>query len=60
MNGYVCFYNGRKVEVRANTSYMAQGTAAAIFGLKPKMQYKINVVLAERNGETVAHSTAAL
>ncbi len=53
MNGYVCFYRGKRIEVQATTSYAAQTQAAAIF--KAKKSYEVNVVLAEKNGEQVTH-----
>ena len=55
MNGYVCFYKGKRVEVYAETSYAAQQKAATM--LKAKRIWDVAVVLAEKNGETVTHST---
>ena len=56
MNGYVCFYKGKRVEVYADSSYAAQQRAATL--LKAKRSYEVTVVLAEKNGEIVTHSTA--
>ena len=56
MNGYVCFYKGKRVEVYADSSYVAQQKAATL--LKAKRAYEVTVVLAEKNGEAVVHSTA--
>lgn len=56
MNGYVCFYKGKRVEVYAETSYAAQQKAATL--LRAKRIWDVAVVLAEKNGETVTHSTA--
>lgn len=56
MNGYVCFYKGKRVEVYADSSYVAQQKAATM--LKAKRAYEVVVVLAEKGGETVVHSTA--
>ncbi len=56
MNGYVCFYRGKRTEVYADTSHQAQEKAAAFF--KAKKSYEVTVVLAEKNGETVVHSPA--
>jgi hypothetical protein len=54
MNGYVCFYRGKRTEVRAATTLEAQTKAAAFF--KARKAYEITVVLAERaSGETVIH-----
>lgn len=54
MNGYVCFYKGRRIEVRAATSLAAQEMAAVEFGAKKS--YEVTVVLAERaDGSAVVH-----
>jgi hypothetical protein len=53
MNGYVCFYKGKRVEVYAETSYAAQQKAATL--LKAKRIYEVAVCLAERDGEVVEH-----
>lgn len=58
MNGYVCFYKGKRIEVQADTSFQAQTIAAGRF--KAKKSYDVTVVLAERGGEEVVHSTAAI
>lgn len=57
-NGYICFYNGKRVEVRAPTTYAAQEKAAAMLGVKKA--YKVTVMLAEKDGQTVTHSPASL
>ena len=54
MNGYVCFYRGRRIEVQAETSFAAQTKAAAQF--KARKAYEVTVVLAEKAGETVTHT----
>lgn len=48
MNGYLCFYSGKKIEVRAETSYAAQKEAARILRVKPNKEYMITVVLCEK------------
>jgi hypothetical protein len=58
MNGYVCFYRGKRIEVHAATPYEAQQKAAAAF--KAKKHYDIAVVLAEKDGQQVTHSTGGL
>lgn len=58
MNGYVAFYNGKRIEVHAATLLQARDKAALIF--KTKQSWKIACVLAEKNGEQVAHSPAGL
>lgn len=54
MNGYVAFYRGKRIEVRANTSYEAQQKAAVI--LKAKKSYEVSVVLAEKGDTAVVHT----
>lgn len=34
MNGYICYYKNKKIEVYANTSYAAQQEAAKKLGAK--------------------------
>lgn len=60
MRGYICFHqpSGRRVEVRADTSFAARNQGAALMKVKPIDVY---AVLAEdENGEPVVHSTAGL
>ena len=56
LNGYVVFYNGKRLEVYAATSYAAQQEAAKQLNVKPKKQYLISVALCERAGEQVIYS----
>lgn len=58
MNGYICFYKGKQIEVQANSSYAAQLIAASQF--KAKKSYEVTVVLAEVEGRQVTHATEAL
>jgi len=58
VNGYVCFYKSKRIEVEAETSHQAQLKAAGI--LKLKKAYEITVMLAEKNGQPVVHSTSAI
>lgn len=53
MNGYVCIYRGKRLEVRAATSYQAQEAAAKLF--KARKSWEVLVVLAECEGEQVVH-----
>lgn len=53
MNGYICFWRDKQIEVHADSSYAAQLKAAAI--LKAKKSYEITVVLAEKGGALVTH-----
>lgn len=59
MNGYLCFYDGKKVEVWATTSYAAQQQAARLLKVPKKKIYLVTPVLCERaDGSVVAHSPA--
>lgn len=58
MNGYVCFYRGKQIEVHAETTFDAQFKAAQIF--KAKKQGEVRPFLAEKDGVPVVHSTASL
>ena len=51
MNGYLCFWRGKKIEVHADTSYAAQLKAAAIF--KAKKSYEVHTTLVELRGVPV-------
>ncbi len=55
MNGYVCFYNSKRFEVYADSSYLAQCVAAEKLRIKRRLQHKITVILAEKDGESVTH-----
>ncbi len=57
MNGYICFYKGKQVEVYADTSYAAQQKAAVLF--KAKKSYDITVMLAEKDGEVYEHTAVS-
>ena len=60
MRGYICFHlpSGRRVEVRADTSFAARNEGAAIMKVKPLDVYAI--LAEDENGEPVVHSTSAL
>jgi len=58
LNSYVCFYKSKRTEVYASTTYEAQTKAAAFF--KARKQYEVSVVLAEKAGAPVIHSTASI
>lgn len=54
MNGYICFYKGKRIEVYADTTYEAQLKAAKVF--KAKKSYEVSVTLAEVDGNQVIHT----
>lgn len=58
MNGYKAFYKNKNIEVYANTSYEAQQKAAKEF--KAKKSYEVTVILCEKDGQQVTHSTASI
>jgi hypothetical protein len=55
LNGYVCFYKGKRIEVRAASSYAAQNEARDMLRVPTSKQYLISVVLAEKDGTEVTH-----
>ncbi len=55
MYGYKCFYKDKELEVYADTVLQAQNKAALIF--KARKPYEISVILCEKNGETITHSS---
>ena len=56
MNGYKALYRGKWLEVYANTSFEAQTKAAVQF--KARKQYEVTVILCEKAGQQVIHSTS--
>ena len=58
MNGYVAFWDGKQVEVYADSSYLAQAEAVVAFQKNTRKKvksYDVTVVLAEKNNEQVTH-----
>lgn len=60
MNGYIAIHKGRKIEVHAETSYEAQCEAAKLLGVKDSKRHEITVVLCEKQGQQVTHSTSSI
>ena len=58
MNGYICFYKGKRLEVLADTSYEAQEEAAKIFHARKSSD--VVTMLAEKDGVPVIHSGGEL
>lgn len=54
LNGYVCFYKGKQIDVYVETTLKARDKAAMIF--KAKKAYEVTAMLAEKNGQQVIHS----
>ena len=58
MNGYVAIWQGKRIEVHAETSYSAQCKAETEFqkGTRKRVKgYDISVILCEKDGEQVVH-----
>jgi hypothetical protein len=56
MNGYIAFYNGKRIELRADSLYRAKLDALKAFGVHPmatKKAYQVHVELAEVDGQQV-------
>jgi hypothetical protein len=60
MNGYVCFFNGRRTEVYAADMFEAKRKAVAFFKPRRNQEHMISVILAEKNGEPVEHNPAGV
>lgn len=63
MNGYICIWNGKRIEVEAKTSYEAQQLAQKAFQADTRKKvkgYDIITHLAEKDGKEVVHSTGGL
>jgi len=58
MNGYKAFYSGKVIEVYAESLFVAKQKAVAEFKVRPKKAHMVSVVLCEKDGETVTHSTS--
>jgi len=56
MNGYKAFYDGKSIEVHAESSYRAQRKAVEFFKPPKRKEHLVHVVLCERSdGSTVIH-----
>lgn len=58
MNGYKAFYRGKTLDVYAESSLSARDKAAGMF--KARKAYDVTVMLCEKDGKQVTHSTAGL
>ena len=56
MNGYVFFYNDKRVEVTADTLYAAKLKAVAYFKPPKSKAHMVHGMLAERDGVQVTHT----
>lgn len=58
MNGYKAFYNKQEADIYAESLWKAKEKAIAFFKAPKSKAHMVSVVLCEKNGETVTHSTA--
>ncbi len=58
MNGYIAIYNGKQIEIRANTKLEAFEQAMKELKVPKSKRGLLAVVLAEVNGKPVLQSTA--
>ena len=56
MNGYICFFSGKNIEVYADDLYEAKQKAVKLFKVSKKNEYKLSVHLAEKSGEQVVQT----
>lgn len=56
MNGYIALFNGKRIEVYADTSYQALLKAREIFKPAKSKRHLVSVTLAEKDGEPVIHT----
>lgn len=60
MNGYIAFFNGKQIEVFADSSYQAQQIAIVKFSAPKSKKHMVAVILAEKDGAQVTHSAASV
>ena len=53
MNGYIAFYNSKRIEVYAESLYAAKLEAVRIFKPRKSQEHMVSVTLAEIDGEQV-------
>ena len=51
--GYISIFNGKKIELYADSLYEAKKKAIRYFRPNKKQEHNVLVVLAEKNGEVV-------
>ena len=54
--GYKAFYNGKTLELYADSLYEAKKLAVAQFKVKPNKAHMVSVMLCEKDGEPVIHT----
>ena len=57
MNGYICMFLGKSVEVMANDLWQAKQKAIQALNVPKSKQGLLSVVIAEVDGNQVTHNT---
>lgn len=60
MNGYKAFYADKELDVYALTSYAAHCIAVEKFKAPKSRRHLVSVMLCEKNGQAISHSTNEL
>lgn len=58
MNGYIFFFNGKQVEIHADSMLAAKEKAIAHFKPAKSKRHMVHGMIAEKDGQPVIHSTA--
>jgi len=58
MNGYICMFLGKRVEVIANDLWQAKQKAISALNVPKSKQGLLSIVLAEVDGKDIIQSTA--
>lgn len=58
--GYIAFYQGKRIELHAASLYAAKLQAVKLFDVPKSKRGLISVMLKEKNGQPVIHSTASI
>ena len=56
MNGYICFFGEKSIEVYADDLFDAKKKAVKLFKVSKKSEHKVSVHLAEKAGEQVVQT----
>ena len=56
MNGYICFFNGKQIELHKDTKAEAHDEALRVFKPKKSQKHMVHCYLAEKDGQEVIHT----
>ena len=59
-NGYIAMFNGKKAEIYSDSLYGAKKEAIKVLKVPKSKQGLLVVMLAQKDGKQVTHSTASL